>query len=64
MHFPLVIRRVWVQTHRVGNIFNYEIFSTVILSLLLIKEGHLSVSGERMCTILDNCLSLPSESMV
>ena len=29
-----------------------EIFSTVILSLLLIQEGQLSVSGERMCTIL------------
>ena len=28
-----------------------EIFSTVILSLPLIQEGHLSVSGERMCTI-------------
>ena len=33
-----------------------EIFSTVILSLLLIQEGQLSVSGERMCTILVNCL--------
>ena len=31
-----------------------EIFSTVILSLLLIQEGQLSVSGERMCTILVN----------
>ena len=29
-----------------------EIFSTVILSLPLIQEGQLSVSGERMCTIL------------
>ena len=28
-----------------------EIFSTVILSLPLIQEGQLSVSGERMCTI-------------
>ena len=27
-----------------------KIFSTVILSLLLIQEGQLSVSGERMCT--------------
>ena len=40
----------------VGNIlswrFEYEIFSTVILSLPLIQEGQLSVSGERMCTIL------------
>ena len=33
-----------------------EIFSTVILSLPLIQEGHLSVSGERMCTILVNRL--------
>ena len=31
-----------------------EIFSTVILSLLLIQEGQLSVSGDRMCTILVN----------
>ena len=33
----------------------HEIFSTVILSLPLIKEGQLSVSGKRMCTILVNC---------
>ena len=33
-----------------------EIFSTVILSLPLIQEGHLSVSGERMGTILVNRL--------
>ena len=33
-----------------------EIFSTVILSLPLIQEGELLVSGERMCTILVNCL--------
>ena len=33
-----------------------EIFSTVILSLLLIQEGLLPVSGERMCTILVNHL--------
>ena len=31
-----------------------EIFSMVILSLPLIQEGQLSVSGERMCTILVN----------
>ena len=35
---------------------DHEIFSTVILSLLLIQEGQLSVSGERMCTILVNHL--------
>ena len=29
---------------------NNERFSTVILSLPLIQEGQLSVSGERMCT--------------
>ena len=29
-----------------------EIFSVVILSLPLIQEGQLLVSGERMCTIL------------
>ena len=28
----------------------------VILSLPLIQEGQLSVSGKRMCTILVNCL--------
>ena len=33
-----------------------EILSTVILSLPLIQEGQLSVSGERMCTILVNRL--------
>ena len=35
---------------------DHEIFSTVILSLPLIQEGQLSVSGRRMCTILVNCL--------
>ena len=44
----------------VGNIlswrFNNEIFSTVILSLPLIQGGQLSVSGERMCTLLVNRL--------
>ena len=34
----------------------HEIFSTVILPLPLIQEGQLSVSAERMCTILVNCL--------
>ena len=36
---------------------DHEIFSTVILSLPLIQEGQLSVSGERMCTILVNRLA-------
>ena len=36
---------------------DHEIFSTVILrSLTLIQERQLSVSGERMCTILVNRL--------
>ena len=35
---------------------DHEIFSTVILSLPLIQEGQLSISGERMFTILVNRL--------
>ena len=35
---------------------DHEIFSMVILSLPLIQEGQLSVSGERMCTLLFNRL--------
>ena len=35
---------------------DHEMFSTVILSLPLIQEGQLSVSGERMCTVLVNRL--------
>ena len=35
---------------------DHEIFSTVILSLPLIQERQLSVSGERMCTLLVNRL--------
>ena len=35
---------------------DHEIFSTVILPLPLIQEGQLSVSGERMCTVLVNRL--------
>ena len=35
---------------------DHKIYSTVILSLPLIQEGQLSVSGERMCTILVNHL--------
>ena len=35
---------------------DHEIFSTVILSLPLIQEEQLSVSGEKMCTILVNRL--------
>ena len=44
----------------VGNILSWRLimkyFSTVILSLPLIQEGQLSVSGERMCTVLVNHL--------
>ena len=36
---------------------DHEIFSTVILSLPPIQEGQLSVSDERMCTILVNRLA-------
>ena len=35
---------------------DHEILSTVILSLPLIQEGQLSVSGERMCAVLVNRL--------
>ena len=35
---------------------DHEIFSTVVLSLPLIQEGQLSISGDRMCTILVNHL--------
>ena len=35
---------------------DHEIFSTVTLSLPPIQEGQLSVSGERLCTILVNCV--------
>ena len=31
---------------------DHEMFSVIILCLPLIQEGQLSVSGERMCTIL------------
>ena len=50
----------WFDPCQVGNIlswiFDHEIFSAVNLSLLLIQEGQLSVSGERMCTIPVNRL--------
>ena len=43
------------QQHSLVEI-DHEIFSTVILSLQLIQEGQLSVSGKRLCTILVNRL--------
>ena len=35
---------------------DHELISVVILSLPLIQEGQLSVSGKRMCTVPVNCL--------
>ena len=60
MRVRLVIRRLWVRPppgrqHAFVEI-DHEIFSTVILYFPLIQEGQLSVSGERMCTILVNRL--------
>ena len=66
---PLETRRSRVQppprsaTFFLGD-WSWNIFSPVILPLPLIQEGQLSVSGERMCTILVNRLrglSLPSK---
>ena len=56
MHVQLVIRRFRVrsppgQQHSFVEI-DYEIFSMVILSLMLIQERQLSVFGYRMCTLL------------
>ena len=56
----LVIWRLRVRPpagrqHSIVKIY-HVIFSTVILSLPLLQEGQLSVSGERMCTILVNRL--------
>ena len=51
--------RGWMVTHyscMFCLLIDHEIFSTVILSLPLIQEGQLSVSGERMCTVLVNRL--------
>ena len=53
---PTEIRKLWVrpllgQQHSFME-SDHEIFSMIILSLLLIQEGQLSVSGERVCTIL------------
>ena len=60
MHIGLKIRRLWVRPpsslHYSFMEIDREIFSMVIRSLLLIQEGHLSVSGERMSTILVNHL--------
>ena len=60
MRIRLVIRKLRVHSlpgrqHSFMKIWSWNIFS-VILSFLLIQIGQLSVSGERMCTILVNCL--------
>ena len=56
----MVIRRLRVRSPPVRQHFfvetDHEIFSTVILSLPQIQEGQLSVSGEKMCTVLVNSL--------
>ena len=62
MGVRLMIRRLQVR-HPPGLRHSFmesdhEIFSTVILPLRLFQEGQLSVSGERMCTILVNCLEV------
>ena len=60
MRVRLVVRRLRVRLppdrHHSFLEIDQEIFSTVILSLPLIQEGQVSVSGERMCTILVNRL--------
>ena len=57
MRMRLVIRSSGLtlqgQQHSFMEI-DHEIFSMVLLILPLIQEGQLSVSGERMCTILVN----------
>ena len=60
MHVQLVIRRLWLrplpgQQHSFLET-DHKIFYIVILSLPLIQEGQLSVSGERISTILVNRL--------
>ena len=70
MRVRLVIRRLRVQPPPGLQHFfvktDHEIFSTVILSVPLIQEGQLSVSGDRMCTIQVKRLedSLSSQSVV
>ena len=51
----VTVQSHWIWQHSVMEI-DHEIFSLVILSILLIHEGQLSVSGKRMCTILVNHL--------
>ena len=60
MRIPLVIKKLRVRL-LLGWLYSFVeidfvIFSMFILSVPLIQEGQLSASGERMCTILVNCL--------
>ena len=47
---------IWIGPADEDDIINKQNWSWVILSFPLIQEGQLSVSGERMCTILVNRL--------
>ena len=49
---------LWVRASNILSWrFDHDIFSTAILSVpILVQEGQLSVSGERMCTTLVNRL--------
>ena len=56
---PMVVRRSDTRTPSkpcLKTSTYQQIFSTIILSLPPIQEGQMSVSGERMCTILVNRL--------
>ena len=55
MHVPLKIRRLRLPSPP-GQQHSFVEIDQEILSLPLIQEGHLSVSGKRMCTILVNRL--------
>ena len=52
---PAAVAELDAQQHSFVGI-DHKILSMVILSLLLIQEEQLSVSCERMCTILVNRL--------
>ena len=59
LYHSLNTPKLLTSAHAMSETFveiDHEIFSTVILSLPLIQEGQLSVSGERMCTTLVNRL--------
>ena len=54
MKFSIYLnRRVLIMTPVRSGIVDHEIFSTAILILLLIQEGWLSASCERICTSTD-----------